>query len=410
MLLKSIARICVKYAGNAAGFGVAGDAILDIWDAWNKETPDRQQKLAEVQQLAEQSAGETRQLAQTLAQEVAADQPEAVRQAVASYLTQVPAMVRRSLKRPADPTGRTLPPGLLLGKPEDLLEFLPARSARFKPGDCPLPGVDWELVELLGVGGFGEVWKARNPMFDGVAPVALKFCMDAEAAKSLRHEATVLDAVQSKGKHPGIVQLQHTYLRAEPPCLEYEYVAGGDLTGLIHDRHRALGGCTPLAMSELIAQLAEIVGFAHRLSPPIVHRDLKTANILVSQLPGGALQLKVADFGIGGIAANQALKDAETRPTNYVTAMATGTCTPLYASPQQQAGRPADPRDDVYSIGVIWYQALTGNLSAGRPGGSACAGGLGIRGCRRRWSICWRVVSRTIRIVVREMRRSWRND
>ncbi len=371
MLLKSIARICVKYAGNAAGFGVAGDAILDIWDAWNKDSPDQQQKLAEVQQLAEQSAGETRQLAQALAQEVAADQPETVRHAVASYLTQVPAMVRRSLKRPADPTGRTLPPGLLFGKPEDLLELLPAKPARFKPGDCPLPGVDWELDELLGVGGFGEVWRAHNPMFDGVAPVALKFCTDADAAKSLRHEAAVLNQVMRQGKHPGIVQLQHTYLRAEPPCLEYEYVADGDLTGLIHDRHQAPGGCSLLAMTKLIGQLAEIVGFAHRLSPPIVHRDLKTANILVSQLVDGTLQLKVADFGIGGIGASQILKDAQPRPTSYVTAMAKGTCTPLYASPQQQRGEPADPRDDVYSIGVIWYQALTGNLSAGRPGGAA---------------------------------------
>jgi serine/threonine protein kinase/DNA-binding PadR family transcriptional regulator len=371
MLLKSAARILVKYAGNAAGFGVAGDALLELWDVWNKETPDRQQKLAEVQQLAEQSADETRQLAQTLAQEVAADQPETVRQAVASYLTQVPAMVRRSLKRPADPTGKTLPPGLLFGKPEDLLELLPAKPARFKPGDTP-PGIgDWELVELLGVGGFGEVWLAHNPTFDGVPPVALKFCTNTEAAKSLEHEAAVLNQVMRQGKHRGIVQLQHTYRRTDPPCLEYEYVAGGDLTGLIHDRHRAPGGCSLLAMTDLIAQLAEIIGFAHRLTPPIVHRDLKPANILVSQLPGVALQLKVADFGIGGIAADQALKDAKGRPTSYVTAMATGTCTPLYASPQQQAGRPADPRDDVYSISVIWYQALTGDLSAGRPGGAA---------------------------------------
>ncbi len=89
-------------------------------------------------------------------------------------------------------------------------------------------------------------------------------------------------------------------------------------------------------MTELIGQLAEIVGFAHRLSPPIVHRDLKTANILVSQLADGTLQLKVADFGIGGIAASQTLKDAQPRPTSYVTTMAKGTCTPLYASPQQQ--------------------------------------------------------------------------
>ena len=76
----------------AVGFGVAGDAILDLWDLWDKQTPDQQDKMAEVQLLAGQSAAETRQLAQQLTKEEADNQPEAVREAIASYLTQGPAM------------------------------------------------------------------------------------------------------------------------------------------------------------------------------------------------------------------------------------------------------------------------------------------------------------------------------
>src|SRR5437763_1952449 len=83
---------------------------------------------------------------------------------------------------------------------------------------------DLELVELLGVGGFGEVWKARNPFLSSAEPVALKFCLDPAAASTLRHEAGVLDRVMRRGRHPDIVQLRHTYLSAEPPCLEYELV------------------------------------------------------------------------------------------------------------------------------------------------------------------------------------------
>ena len=99
--------------------------------------------------------------------------------------------------------------------------------------------------------------------------------------------------------------MQHTYLSADPPCLEYEYVAGGDLGGLLRDwRHDP-----PEAerVARLMHELASIIAFAHRLSPPIVHRDLKPANILVQPVEGSGFTLRVADFGIGGVAANGAL-------------------------------------------------------------------------------------------------------
>ncbi len=79
--------------------------------------------------------------------------------------------------------------------------------------------------------------------------------------------------------------------------------------------------------------------------------------------------LKIADFGIGSIVAGHALDVAVSAPTRgrfFPTAMR-GACTPLYASPQQERGEDADPRDDVYALGVIWYQMLTGTLFE-RPG------------------------------------------
>jgi serine/threonine protein kinase len=366
--LWTVARILVKNAANSLGFGL-GDSAVEIWDAWNAETPAQEQKLAEVQEVARLSPSEAGDLAKKIALELAADQPETLREQVAAILTQVPDATRRSLRRPADPSGKSLRPKMAVDGPEGVRLLLPAGFPRFKAGDTPLAGVDLELMELLGVGGFGEVWKACNPFLDGVPPVALKFCTDKEAARTLRHEAGVLNQVMRQGTHPGIVKLLHSYLRSEPPCLEYEFVEGGDLAGVVRDWHR--GGAVSLdRVTQTILQMAEIVGFAHQLNPPVVHRDLKPANVLVQRGPGGALQLKVADFGIGGIAAGQAIKESTEKQTWHMTAMATGTCTPLYASPQQAAGKPADPRDDVFSLGVIWFQMLTGNLSAERPGGS----------------------------------------
>ena len=322
-----------------------------------------------------------------------------------TYLTQVPAMVRKSLRRQSDPTGRSVSANLVPRKAEDLLTFLPPKLPRFKPGDRPLPGVDWELEQLLGVGGFGEVWKARNPLFDNVAPVALKFCLDTKAKERLlRHEAAVLNQVMCQGQHQGIVQLLRTYLSADPPCLEYEYVPDGDLAGIIKEKK-----LHPDVVGHIMVRLAEIVGFAHRLKPPVVHRDLKPANILVRQTKDKKIILKVTDFGIGGLAASQAIGEASRGTTRgqFLVSALQGAYTPLYASPQQMRGEPPDPRDDVFSLGVIWYQMLTGNLVTGRPGGRKWRDKLAEDRAANNASTCWKVAMRMIPMTVPQMRQYW---
>ena len=70
-----------------------------------------------------------------------------------------------------------------------------------------------------------------------------------------------------QGCHPGIVALQQTYLSADPPCLQYEYVEGGDLAGLILEWHRQASKPSPTQAARVVLRLGEIVGFAHRLEP-----------------------------------------------------------------------------------------------------------------------------------------------
>jgi sulfatase modifying factor 1 len=204
--------------------------------------------------------------------------------------------------------------------------------------------------------------------------VALKFCTDPVARQRLlRHEAKVLDRVMRQGRHPGIVRLEATYLSADPPCLQYEYVSGGDLGGLIDDWHRQPQKPSPERVAQAMLALAEIVAFAHRTDPPIVHRDLKPANILVEEPNGGEVAFKITDFGIGGIAIARAVQASRvpTSPSEFLTTAVRGSGTFLYASPEQLNGHDPDPRDDVHALGVIWYQMLTGDLTKGRPGGTA---------------------------------------
>jgi F-box protein 11 len=368
--------VCARGVRALAGAVPFGEALWDIASEALQLLRQRHregQMLGELQAAAQASLVEVKRDAELVAREVGAALPEPTRQALAAYLTQVPAAIRRSLRRPADPSGSTAPAGLAIERPEDLLPFLPPRLPRYRPGDRP-PGIgDWELEELLGVGGFGEVWKARHTHFDGIPPVALKFCLDPDARERLlRHEAVVLNQVMRQGRHPGIVPLLDAFLSLDPPCLKYEYVAGGDLAGLAQEWRQAAPADRLEQAIRVVQRLAEIVGHAHRLQPPVVHRDLKPANVLVQRSANRGLVLRVADFGIGGVAAGRALVAAGQGTLIRGDLLATvlrGSHTPLYASPQQVKGEPPDPRDDVHALGVIWYQLLTGDLSAGAPVG-----------------------------------------
>jgi formylglycine-generating enzyme required for sulfatase activity len=378
ILLSCIARAAVKNVVNFFTFGLAGDFLIDAWDAWHKDTDEAQRK-REVEQLAAAPVGSVREAAQQAAAQAVGPGHPADQQRLAECLANVPAAIRRSLRSPRDPSGKTLPPGRRLASKDDLRALLPLAPSRFKVGDNPVG--DWELVELLGVGGFGEVWKAVNPHMPGQPPVALKFCTDAEAKhRLLTHEARILGQLQARARLPGIVPLLRTHLKADPPCLEFEFVEGGDLAGAIRDWH-ANGPPDPALIASHVRDIAAAVGQAHRLSPPVVHRDIKPGNILLQKDGPGGTRFVVADFGIGGIAAHQAAQ--QTRRGTFATGARTvvaGSYTALYASPQQMEAAEPDPRDDVYSLGVVWHQMLTGDLNRGAPGGDAWKERLKSRG------------------------------
>ncbi len=216
------------------------------------------------------------------------------------------------------------------------------------------------LRELLGVGGFGEVWLAHK----GTELAALKFCLDPVSARTLHTEANLLKRVQEENQgDTGLVHLQASYLDADPPCLVFDYIPGGDLTRLIRCWHDSQTSSVRLVWESvrLLRRLAEILCCAHRLTPPVVHRDIKPSNILLQPTRPNRVKLCVADFGIGGVAAQ-----ASSRSTSAKEALTTGlrgAHTPLYASPQQKEGHLPTPSDDIYALGVIGYQILMGDTT-----------------------------------------------
>ncbi len=285
------------------------------------------------------------------------------------YLEQIPGTVRASLKRPSDPSGKSLPKGFALSSADDFLKILPTQPPRFKAGDMPVG--NWKLLDLLGVGGFGEVWKAEHPSLKGIPPVALKFCLSPDSARFLRHEGELLSRVMEvSANNPGIVKLRQAYIESDTPCLEYEFINGGDLCGLMSEWLNMAKERRTLLALQMLLKLARTIAPLHTMNPPIVHRDLKPANVLVVRTTDGKINLKIGDFGIGGLATKQAIEGQSKGASQgeILTQTLRGSHTPLYAGPEQQRGDPPHPTDDVHALGVIGFQLLVCDLRRGPTG------------------------------------------
>lgn len=213
-----------------------------------------------------------------------------------------------------------------------------------EPIDRPGAGIGpYRLVRELGAGGMATVWLAERA--DGILnrQVALKLPREGWAvglAQRMARERDILAALE----HPRIARLYDAGVTAEGrPWMAMEHVAGEPI-----DVHCRLHAPALRQRLQLFLQVAEAVAHAHgRL---IVHRDLKPSNILVDD-EGRATLL---DFGVARL-----LDDDDGGQAN-LTALIGRAVTPDYASPEQLSGRPVTVATDVYSLGVVLYELLTG--------------------------------------------------
>lgn len=205
----------------------------------------------------------------------------------------------------------------------------------------------YELVELLGLGSMGEVWRGRHLGLEQTCAVKLiaRELHEAPDAALLRftREARIAAALARKTRH--IVAVTDFGSDDDGPYLVMELLDGQALDACLQR------GCTDEEASLIISQIAKGLGVAHREG--ILHRDLKPANVFLTRGDDGEPIVKLLDFGIARLLIE---------PLKQITARGVVVGSPAYMSPEHVHGDPLDARADVWSLAVVAFEVLTGEL------------------------------------------------
>ncbi|MDP9375880.1 MAG: serine/threonine protein kinase, partial [Chloroflexota bacterium] len=197
----------------------------------------------------------------------------------------------------------------------------------------------YRLLERIGKGGMGEVYRAQHLKLRREAAVKVlpaSLAAEQDFLKRFEREAASVASLD----HPNILPVWDYGEQGGIPYLVMPYVKGGTLKDRLER-----GPLPPAEITPYLTQMAEALDYAHERG--IVHRDVKPANMLLD----GRGRLYLSDFGVA-----KALEGAE-----GLTRTGVGVGTPEYMAPEQAQGR-ADPRSDLYALGVILYQMLTGRV------------------------------------------------
>ena len=201
-------------------------------------------------------------------------------------------------------------------------------------------GNRYRVLELLGHGGMGAVYLAEDSQLG--RQVALKF-LAPELARDQDQRRRFLKEARSASalNHPNVCIVYEVGEVDGRPFMAMEFIEGRNLAARIHQ-----GSLPTDEILEVAVQIADALDAAH--SKRIVHRDIKPANISINNRG----QVKVLDFGLAK-RVDESVEGGETRPGTILG-------TPAYMSPEQALGQPVDPRSDLFSLGAVLYEMVTG--------------------------------------------------
>jgi serine/threonine protein kinase len=225
----------------------------------------------------------------------------------------------------------------------------PTKSSReHNPDLGPVLGERFEIIEKLGEGGMGTVYKVKDKKIN--VTLAIKILHEELArdqANVQRFEQEIKASINMT--HPNLLAVyEQGVTPSGAPYLVMDYVDGQSLDHLIHSElflH-------PQRVLDIFIQIAEALEHAHNKG--VIHRDIKPSNIIISKTPESHDQVKLVDFGIAKILPVAGIDVQNLTQTGDIFG------SPLYMSPEQCRGERLDPRSDLYSLGCVMYETLTG--------------------------------------------------
>ena len=201
----------------------------------------------------------------------------------------------------------------------------------------------YDILEIIGKGSMGLVYKALDPKINRLLAIkTIRFSdeFDEDVIQEIKERFFREAEIAGQLSHPSIVTIHDLGEDQDLTYMAMEYLEGEDLEKFVSKKN-----LLPLRkVLHIVASVAEALDFAHNAD--VIHRDIKPANIRLLKSGG----VKVTDFGIA-----RAISSSRTR-----TGVILGT--PNYMSPEQIMGQKIDPRSDIFSLGVLLYQLLTGEL------------------------------------------------
>ncbi len=218
-----------------------------------------------------------------------------------------------------------------------------AEPTGLQPGERVGP---YELIRLLGAGGMAEVWLAKRA--DGAfnREVALKLPSLTRVRRDLEERFARERDILASLEHPHIARLYDAGIDPQGlPYLSMEYVEGELLTDWCDAQRLEIR-----ARLRLFLQVLEAVQYAHKRQ--VIHRDLKPSNILITKTG----QARLLDFGVATL-----LDNGETAGMTPLTTVYGHALTPIYSSPELIRGEPVTAKSDIYSLGVVLFELLTGD-------------------------------------------------